>query len=129
MIIMLRVSALAVATAIFSLVVSRDFKVGALALSLTACMCIFAAAVGFLGSAAEVLDSIKGLNSANKRCVELMIKVLAVAYAANFAGDVCTEAGVKSVASAVETFGKLVMLSLALPMLLEIFRSVVGMLK
>jgi len=58
--------------------------------------------------------------------VSVIAKTLAMAYLTSFGSDICMDSGAKAIANALETAGKLIMLSMAFPMLEGIFKSVVA---
>ena len=69
----------------------------------------------------DILDEVSGINA---DAVSIIFKTLMVAYLTSFGSDICTDAGEKAIANALETAGKAIMLSMALPMLVGIFKSV-----
>jgi stage III sporulation protein AD len=54
----------------------------------------------------------------------IVLKILAIAYLASFAGEICKDAGASSLASKVEFSGKIFILILALPILRAVLDSI-----
>lgn len=54
----------------------------------------------------------------------IVLKILAIAYLASFASEICKDAGVSSLASKVEFAGKIFILALAIPILMAVLDSI-----
>ena len=114
----------AVVVCLVSIVVKENFKSGAVVLSIAGCVSLL---VMFAKVFSEIKDEIRLLSAVdgvNTDAVSLILKTLLVAYLTGFGSDICTDAGEKAIANALETAGKAIMLSMAVPMLIGIFKSV-----
>lgn len=69
----------------------------------------------------DIMDGVEGVSAEG---ISIILKTLIVAYLTSFGSDICTDAGEKAIANALETVGKAIMLSMALPMLVGIFKSI-----
>lgn len=56
--------------------------------------------------------------------VGIILKILAIAYIATFASEICKDAGASSLASKVEFAGKIFILVLAIPILMAVLDSI-----
>ncbi|MDS0527332.1 stage III sporulation protein AD [Clostridium sp. SHJSY1] len=54
----------------------------------------------------------------------IVLKILAIAYLASFASEICKDAGASSLASKVEFAGKIFILVLAIPILMAVLDSI-----
>ncbi len=116
----------AIALSLILVILSDSFKSGALVLSVGGCVVLFAVFVRvFSVMKSSAVPSFEG---ADGDAIAVILKTLAIAYLTGFGSDICTDAGQRAVANALETAGKAIMLSMALPMLLGIFDSVNKML-
>ena len=95
-------------------------------LSVGGCVVLFAVFVRVFSVMKS--NSVPSFEGADKDAIAVILKTLAVAYLTGFGSDICTDAGQRAVANALETSGKAIMLSMALPMLMGIFDSVNKML-
>ena len=59
---------------------------------------------------------------------KIVLKILAIAYLASFASEICKDAGASSLASKVEFAGKIFILSLAIPILMTVLNSILDIL-
>ena len=112
----------AIALSLILVVLSDSFKSGAVVLSVGGCVVLFAVFVRVFSVMKS--NSVPTFEGADKDAIAVILKTLAVAYLTGFGSDICTDAGQRAVANALETAGKAIMLSMALPMLLGIFESV-----
>ena len=112
----------AIALSLILVVLSDSFKSGAVVLSVGGCVVLFSVFVRVFSVMKS--NSVPTFEGADKDAIAVILKTLAVAYLTGFGSDICTDAGQRAVANALETAGKAIMLSMALPMLLGIFDSV-----
>lgn len=104
----------------------EQFRTLGLMLSLAGCVVIFITVIDLMSNLKNVFGMFKIPDSKATESIGVIVKILGVAYLTNFGSDICLDAGEKAVATALETAGKLIMLSMALPMLGGIFNSVVS---
>ena len=60
--------------------------------------------------------------------IQIVLKILAIAYLASFASEICKDAGAGSLASKVEFSGKMFILVLAIPILMAVLDSILHIL-
>lgn len=118
---------LALGLTIITLILKDHVRPIALMLSAAGCLLILISALGIVNHFSGFLEEFKRSNEAISESIGIIAKTLGVAYLTNFGSDICSDAGEKAIATALETAGKLIMLSMALPMLSGIFNSVVNM--
>lgn len=91
---------------------------------LAAGIMIFLFMIGQLG---EIITFIKGMAERagiDTVYIEIVLKILAIAYLASFAGEICADAGAGSLKSKVEFAGKIFILGLAIPILMAVLSSI-----
>ena len=76
---------------------------------------------------AEIINFLK--NISEKAGIDIVylgivLKILAIAYLASFASEICKDAGASSLASKVEFAGKIFILVLAIPILMAVLDSI-----
>ena len=114
----------AIAVSLVTVLLKDNFESGAIMVSVAGCLCLFYICVGIFGQIKEALGSFNAAQGADKQSMLLIVKSLSVAYITSFGTDICNDAGQKSVANALDTAGKMIMLSMAYPMLAGIFTTV-----
>ena len=84
-----------------------------------------------LAELAPSIQKINGLISASGVCLEhakILFKTLGICFLVQFASDACNDAGESSLASKIELAGKVLILTLALPLFERIVKIVSGLL-
>lgn len=78
-----------------------------------------------------VIDIIKmtasGLNL-NMEYIAAILKMIAVAYLAQFGAEICRDAGQKAIAAKIELAGKVIIVVLSVPILLALMNLLMGLL-
>lgn len=88
----------------------------------------------FIFSLSQINEIISFLNNiAEKASIDtlylgVILKIIAIAYLASFASEICKDAGASSLASKVELSGKLFILILAIPILMAVLDSILQIL-
>ncbi|MCI8638281.1 MAG: stage III sporulation protein AD [Coprococcus sp.] len=65
----------------------------------------------------DTINTISGLIQVDKAYIEAILKMLGVAYIAEFASGICRDAGYQTISSQIEIFAKLTILALSMPIL------------
>ena len=114
----------AVAISLILVVVKENFKSGAVVLSVAGCVSLFMIFTNIFASLKDTVTELTGIDTVDKQAISVIFKTLVVAYLTSFGCDICTDAGEKAIANALEMAGKAIMFSMAFPMILGIFNSV-----
>lgn len=110
-------------TAVLAVVLKHNRPEMGMLLSIVAGIIIFIFALGKIGS---VLDVVKDLSSrANLSMVYLgtILKIVGIAYIADFGAQICRDAGEGAVASKIEFAAKILVLVLAVPIVVAVLNS------
>ena len=87
--------------------------------------------VSILTSVTDIINFIKEISSrANIDIVYVgvVLKILAISYLATFCSEICKDAGAASIASKVEFSAKILILTLAIPILMAVLQSILQIL-
>ena len=82
-----------------------------------------------LKSVLYLFENISESAGINNQYIKIVIKVIGVAYICQFASDLCKDAGELSIASKIEFAGKVLILSLSMPIiysLLELIKNIIN---
>ena len=82
--------------------------------------------VSILTSVTDIINFIKEISSRANRGV--VLKILAISYLATFCSEICKDAGAASIASKVEFSAKILILTLAIPILMAVLQSILQIL-
>ncbi len=113
----------AVASCLMCVILKDNFRSGAVVAAFAGCIVLLGV---FADALLDIRDEFGAVmsDSINTDAVSLILKTLLVAYLTGFGSDICSDAGEKAIANSLETAGKIIMLSMAVPMLLGIFKAV-----
>ena len=100
----------------------------ALLISLVAGTLILIFTIGEIQNIVLFLKSIANKAGIDIVYIGIIMKILAIAYLASFASEICKDAGASTIGSKVEFAGKIMILSLAIPILMAVLDSILKIL-
>lgn len=92
-------------------------------IALAASVLIFGIAITKLEVILAVMKEIQGYIEVNESYLSLLIKIVGITYVAEFASSLCKDAGYAAVAGQIEVVGKLTILTISMPVLLALLRT------
>lgn len=110
-----KISAAAIVGVLLIVTIKPFRKEFAVALSVLTGIVIFGFVFVYLKSAVGTLRSIMARFNVNGAAVEVIFKIICVAYICEFAAAICRDAGESAIATKVETGGKLIIVYLSMP--------------
>lgn len=99
----------------------------AILLSVAAGVLILAFAAAYLDSIVSILREITNRVNLDLAFVNIILKIVAVAYLCEFGAQVCKDAGEAAIATKVELAGKILIVYLASPILLSLLNLLTSM--
>lgn len=120
----IKVVAFALVALLVTMMLKNNRPVIATSVSLVAGMIIF---IFMVSKLTIIVNFLQGLsNKANIDVVYLdtVFKVLGIAYLTSFCSEICKDAGESSIASKVEFSGKILILTLAIPILMAVMQTI-----
>ncbi len=99
----------------------------AMQLSIVAGVVIMLLVLNRITAAVEVITETAVAAGINLLYLQTLLRVIGIAYLAEFGAQLCRDAGEGSIASRVELAAKVVILVLAVPVIVEIMEAVLGM--
>lgn len=91
---------------------------------LAAGIIVFIFCITQLGQIISFLSTISDKAGIDVVYLEIVLKIIAIAYLSSFASEICKDAGAGSLASKVEFAGKIFILVLAIPVLMAVLDSI-----
>ena len=120
----MKIVAIAVSGVVMAAVVKSFRPELSIYVVLATVMVIFLMALDKLSTVFQFLGTVYGQMTYGKNFFPIIIKVLAVAYLADFTAQLCKDAGEGAIANKVELAGKIVIFYLAMPILLAILELI-----
>lgn len=110
-------------------VIVRQFRPDmGLAASLGSGLIFVAIAVTRLSSFATAVNRLADASSVSRAHLDVVLRVVGIAYLASFAAEACRDAGEGALASRVELAGKALILGMAAPLIFALFETVMRVL-
>lgn len=94
-------------------------------LSIAGCVLVMYFVVGKFRQITEYIDRITEYVSVNIAYIDVILKMIGLAYVCQFSSDICKDAGYNAMASQVEMAGKISLILLSMPVLMSVIDLVV----
>lgn len=94
-------------------------------ISILVCVMIFTFVISKMKVVFAFVERLEDMLSIDSSYITLILKMIGIAYVAGFSMDVCKDAGYAAIGSQIETFAKISILLVSLPVLLT-FLEVIG---
>lgn len=120
----LQIVALAVVAAILILVIRQEKPELALQIALAAGLIVFVLVVWKVVEVINVLERLAVRADLNMVFLGTLLRIIGIAYIAEFGTQICKDAGQSALAFKVELAGKVMILILAVPIITTIFETV-----
>ena len=114
----IKVGILGVAAVLLAIPLRKDKQEYSMFISMAVCICIFIYIITKVEIVLEFIQKLEGLVAIDTAYIGLVIKMVGITYAAEFAVNVCKDAGFGAIAGQIETFAKMSILVVSLPVLL-----------
>ncbi|MNI24916.1 Stage III sporulation protein AC/AD protein family protein [compost metagenome] len=113
---------------ILSLIIKEQKPMFAFLLATFTGVLIFLFLIGKISSVIRVLEDLAQKTSINMVFLKTILKIIGVAYIAEFGAQIVRDAGQESIASKIELSGKILIMVMAIPIITVIIETVVKLL-
>jgi stage III sporulation protein AD len=113
---------------ILSLIIKEQKPMFAFLLATFTGIVIFLFLIGKISSVIRVLEDLATKSNINMVFLKTILKIIGVAYIAEFGAQIVRDAGQESVASKIELSGKILIMVMAIPIISVIIETVVKLL-
>lgn len=114
---MLKIGMIGIGAAFLSLILKKDKPDMALALGIATGVSIFGMAIMQLGVVIDFLKQLVAQLPIDAQFFARMLKMLGIAYIAEFSASICKDSGYSAVAAEIELFAKVAIVALSIPVL------------
>lgn len=123
------VAALAICAALVTLYLRPTRPEMAQLVSLGAGLVIFSMLLPYLSLAVESFNDLSQKSGIDNRLIAPVIKIIGIAYVAQFGSQMCADAGESALAGWVEAAGKIMIALIALPIAREVLAMIISILE
>lgn len=120
---------IALAALLGALVLKDKNRAFSVVISLSGSVILLVLMVNSLKGVIESVSKIASLTPSGETYIKLMLKVLGISLLTGFVGNVCRDNGESALAGVTETFSKVIIITLVLPLFEAVITIVGGILK
>ena len=113
---------------VLALAIKKQSPELSLMISIITSILIFIMIIPRISAVLEILDNLAQSVSANLPYISSVLKVIGVAYIAQFGAQICSDCGESAIASKIELAGKIIIMTISAPILMTLLNLVVTML-
>ncbi|MGN0142867.1 MAG: SpoIIIAC/SpoIIIAD family protein [Roseburia sp.] len=121
----LKIGILGIAGVLLAMMLKKERGEYSAFISLAVCICIFIYILTKVETVLAFAGKLGGMISVDSKYLALILKMVGITYAAEFAVNVCKDAGYSAIGGQIELFAKLSILVVSLPVLTA-FLDVLG---
>lgn len=121
----IKIAVLGIAGVLIALPLKREKSEYSTFIAITVCVCIFVYLLTKVELVLEFAGRLEALIPVDGRYVGMLVKMIGITYVAEFATNICKDAGYAAIASQIEIFAKLSILMVSIPVL-GVFLDIVG---
>ena len=121
---MIKIACLGLSGVMLGLILRQAKSSLAEVVSLATCLVIVFYSATKLSSVFEMINSIGSYFSEQKEYFRILLKIIGITYLADFASNICKDAGYSAIAGQIEIFGKISILAISSPIILALLEAV-----
>ncbi len=119
-----KIGILGIAGALLALILRKEKNEFSILISIVVCICIFVYIITKLQTVFDFTKKLEEMVSIDSAYIGLVVKMVGITYAAEFAANICKDAGYSAIAGQIETFAKMSILVVSLPVLLTFMETI-----
>lgn len=117
----------AIIAVVLVIILKEQKKEMAVILSIVAGVAIMLYAISKMSGIVDMLNMLVEKSGVNKEFLEIILKVTGIAYIVEFGKNVCMDAGQSAIATKLEMAGKIIILTLSIPLLSTLITVLTGL--
>lgn len=121
----IKIGILGIAGVLLAMILKKEKGEFSILISMVVCICIFIYIITKLQTVFSFTQKLEEMVSIDSAYIGLVVKMVGITYAAEFAANICKDAGYSSIAGQIETFAKMSILVVSLPVL-RTFMETIG---
>lgn len=125
---MFQIAAVGVAGALFAILFKSQKPEYGIYISVALGLFLFFHILGYLESILSAFRQLMDSIHLDRAYLTTLLKMIGIAYLAEFASGICKDAGYQTIAGQIEIAGKLMILALSLPILTTLLETIQGFL-
>lgn len=120
----LRIAVLGIAGVLIAIPLRKEKGEYSIFISMAVCICIFVYIITKVETILSFAERIETLVSVDSKYIALVIKMVGITYVAEFAMNICKDAGYAAIGNQIEIFAKMSILVVSLPVLTAFLETI-----
>ena len=121
----IRSAVLGIACVLTAMILRKEKGEYSVFISMVVCICMFVYMLSKVETVLEFADRLSSMIMVDGRYIGMVIKMVGITYGAEFAINICKDAGYAAVANQIEVFAKISILVVSIPVL-NVFLETIG---
>ncbi len=121
----IRIAVLGIAGVLVAMILRKEKGEYSVFISMVVCICIFIYMLSKVETVLAFADRLSSMIMVDGRYIGMVVKMVGITYVAEFAINICKDAGYAAVANQIEVFAKLSILVVSIPVL-NVFLETIG---
>lgn len=121
----IKIAILGIAGALLALPLKKERSEYSTFIAMTVCICIFVYLLSKVETIIAFVERLETMINVDGRYINLILKMVGITYVAEFATDICKDAGYAAIGNQIEIFAKLSILVVSVPVL-SAFLEMIG---
>ncbi len=121
----IRIAVLGIAGVLTAMILRKEKGEYSVFISMVVCICMFVYMLSKVETVLEFADRLSSMIMVDGRYIGMVIKMVGITYVAEFAINICKDAGYAAVANQIEVFAKISILVVSIPVL-NVFLKTIG---
>lgn len=120
-----KIAVLGITGVLIALILKKEKGEYSTFIAITVCICVFFYLLTKVEAILDFVGQLENIIPVDGRYIGMLIKMIGITYVAEFASNICKDAGYGAIAGQIEVFAKLSILLVSMPVL-EAFLKMVG---
>ena len=125
---MVKIALAGIVVVLCALLLKNEKAEYAVFISMSGCLMIFLFGISKLEVILTAIGRLEGYLGAGSENLPILLRIVGITYLAEFAADLCRDAGFSAVAGQVELAGKLTIMAVSLPVIIGLLEALEGFL-
>lgn len=125
---MVKIALAGIVVVLCALLLKNEKAEYAVFISMSGCLMIFLLGISKLEVILTAIGRLEGYLGAGSEYLPILLRIVGITYLAEFAADLCRDAGFSAVAGQVELAGKLTIMAVSLPVIIGLLEALEGFL-
>ncbi len=125
---MVKIALAGIVAVLCALLIKQEKGEYAVFISMSGCLMIFLFGISKLEVILEAIGRLDSYLGAGSEYLPILLRIVGITYLAEFAADLCRDAGFAAIAGQVELAGKLTIMAVSLPVILGLLEALEGFL-